>query len=405
MRPSLLSAFLTIYSKMAGREARPTQSIRMNLMRASLVLVLLGVIGSGLRGQSPALPVQYREPFAASFPIREAQHRQIKAYAEKLPPVQRQPAMPQLAPDYSSVAAYERSVEPVREKLKGFFGVPPGAREGRITKFEQVGEDQHCTVHRVWIEVIDGVEAYGLYLLPKKRAAKAPLLIAQHGGGGNPEAICDLDTRDNYRKFGPEAVKRGYIVWAPALAMRSDYSGDVAIPGANREDLDRLLKRGGTSIIGLEMHKIIESTRTLMKTRPEIDPQRVGMTGLSWGGFYTLYVTAQSPFIKAAAPAASLRDAEEIRARLPAGQARSTDRGVEGLTHAEVVALICPRPCLVQIGETDTVVPIAGGRKESARAAVFYEKLGQAGRYRFQVHAGGHVFDTQAILDFFDREL
>jgi hypothetical protein len=32
-------------------------------------------------------------------------------------------------------------------------------------------------------------------------------------------AICDLDTRINYHSFGPEAVKRGYIVWAPALAM------------------------------------------------------------------------------------------------------------------------------------------------------------------------------------------
>jgi dienelactone hydrolase len=294
----------------------------------------------------------------------------------------------------------------VRENLRQFFGVPPGAREGRITKFEQVGEDQHALVYRVWVEVVDGVEAYGLYLLPKKRAAKAPLLIAQHGGGGNPEAICDLDTRDNYGRFGPEAVKRGYIVWAPALAMRSDYSGDVAIPGANREDLDRLLRRGGTSIIGLELHKIIESTRALLKARPEVDEQRVGMTGLSWGGFYTMYVTAQSSFIKAAAPAAFFKDAEDIRSRMAAGKARSPDREViGGLTHAEAVALICPRPCLIQMGEADPVVAIGGAREESIRAAAFYEKLGQAGRYRFQVHAGGHVFETKSILDFFDREL
>ena len=52
-----------------------------------------------IRGYCPPDIKEYREPFVASFPIREAQHRQIKAYAEKLPPVQRQPVRPKLAPD------------------------------------------------------------------------------------------------------------------------------------------------------------------------------------------------------------------------------------------------------------------------------------------------------------------
>lgn len=368
-------------------------------------LATLMVLAVSASAQS--LPEQFREPFARSFPIRQEQHLQIKAYAEGLSPKPApSAAIPPLAPDFSSVEAYTASVAPVREDLRAFFGIPPGAIEGRITKFEQVGEDRHCVVHRVWIEVIPGVETYGLYLVPKQREGKAPLLIAQHGGGGNPEAICDLDTRDNYRGFGPEAVKRGYIVWAPGLAMRSDFSGDPDIPGANREQLDRLLKRGGTSIIGLELHKIIESTRALMKARPEIDSERVGMTGLSWGGFYTMYVTALSPFIKAAAPAAFFKDYDDIVARAKDGKARSPDRDVVGgLSHAQAIALICPRPCLVQMGENDPVVPIAGGRIESERAEHYHRKLGLAHRYEFQVHDGGHVYDTPAILNFFARTL
>jgi hypothetical protein len=70
-----------------------------------------------------------------------------------------------------------------------------------------------------------------------------PLIIAQHGGGGNPKAICYLDTRINYRSFGREAVCHGYGVWTPALAMRSAFSGDPAIPGASRELLDQKLMR------------------------------------------------------------------------------------------------------------------------------------------------------------------
>jgi dienelactone hydrolase len=352
----------------------------------------------------------YREPFAQSFPIRQEQHLQLKTYVDQLLQTQADRALLSVAPDFSSPAAYERSLAPYRARLSATYGTPPpGAREGRITKFLQVAEDADCTIFRVWIEVIDGVDAYGLYLVPKKLPAsgKAPLLIAQHGGGGNPEAIVDLDTRANYNSFGREAVRRGYIVWAPALAMRSAFSGDPAIPGASRELLDQKLRLAGTSIVGLELHKIIESTRTLLRTRSEIDPDRVGMTGLSWGGFFTMYATALAPFIKVAAPSGYLRDNAAILTRATTDTATAADRDLfDDLGHFQALALICPRPCLVEIGEQDGALnPMPGARAEAERAATFYQKLGVADRFQFSAHPGGHEFDTKTILAFFDRHL
>ena len=366
------------------------------------------VVSTMAMATEPATPALYREPFAESFPIRQEQHLQIKAYADNLLQAQAEQALHSVTPDFSSLAAYERSLHSYRDRLGDFFGTPPpGAKDGRVIKFLQVGEDAECTVNRVWIEVIDGVEAYGIYLVPKQRKAKAPLLIAQHGGGGNPEAICDLDTRINYRSFGREAVKRGYLVWAPALAMRSVFSGDEPIPHASRELLDQKLKLAGTSIIGLELHKIIASTRALMKVRPEIDPERVGMTGLSWGGFFTMYATALAPFIKVAAPSGYFRDYAQLLHRAQADDARAADREVFGsLGHFQAIALICPRPCLVQIGEQDGALNnLDGARVEAERAAAFYRQLGLADRFQFQVHPGGHEFEPAAILDFFDRHL
>jgi dienelactone hydrolase len=381
----------------------------MRLLFRFLLLCLLLAATAATRAAAPAAAsALYREPFAESFPIRQEQHLQIKAYADKLLQAQADQALRSVAPDFSSLAAYERSLPPYRDRLGVFFGTPPpGAREGRITRFQQVGEDAECTVNRVWIEVIAGVEAYGIYLVPKQRKAKAPLLIAQHGGGGNPEAICDLDTRINYRSFGREAVRRGYLVWAPALAMRSVFSGDEPIPNASRELLDQKLKLAGTSIIGLELHKIIASTRALMQARPEIDPERVGMTGLSWGGFFTMYATALAPFIKVAAPSGYFRDYAQLLDRARADDARAADREVFGsLGHFQAIALICPRPCLVQIGAQDGALNnLEGARVEAERAAAFYRQLGLADRFQFQVHPGGHEFDPAAILDFFDRHL
>lgn len=370
-------------------------------------IYLLAACSAITAGAAEARSGPYREPFAESFPNRREQHLQIKAYAEKLLEDRAAETLRALEPDFSGVAAYERSLSPFREKLQAFFGTPPGARAGRVTKFQEVAADADCTIYRVWVEIIDGVEAYGIYMVPKNLTTKAPLLIAQHGGGGNPEAICDLDTRANYHGFGRAAVRRGYLVWAPALAMRSDYAGDPAIPGASREQLDQKLRLAGTSIIGLELHKILESTRTLLRTRPEIDTERVGMTGLSWGGFYTMYATALAPFIKVAAPSGFFRDHAQILGRVAAGTARAPDPvDFGGLGHAQAIALICPRPCLVQIGELDgTLNPLAGARAEAERAANFYRRLGIVDRFQFAVHPGGHEFDPPAILDFFAQHL
>ncbi len=360
------------------------------------------------RSAEPPPTAPYREPFAQSFPYRLEQHLQIKAYAERLPEKRANETPAEATPDFSNIAAYERSLQPWRQRIGSFYGTPPpGAKEGRVKTVLPVGEDADCTIYRVWIEVIDGVDAYGILMVPKRRTGKAPLIVAQHGGGGNPEAICDLDTRVNYRSFGREAVRRGYCVWAPALAMRSTYSGDPAIPGANREQLDAMLQRAGTSIIGLELYKIIESTRTLRRVRPEIDAERVGMTGLSWGGFFTMYATALSPFIKVAAPSGYFRDTELVQARARAGDAKAAEKELLGAPgHFQAVALIAPRPCRVEIGVQDEALnPMAGARAEVERAANFYRKLGIADRFEFSAHAGGHEFDTKGVLDFFAKHL
>jgi dienelactone hydrolase len=354
------------------------------------------------------LPQQYREKFANSFPIRKDQHLEIKAYIDKLLNENVVEALASFQPDFFSIEDYKNSLYPYRKKVGEFFGYPPPKSiEGKMTKFEKAGEDVNCTIYRVWIEVIEGVNAYGIYMVPKNVKGKIPLIIAQHGGGGNPEAICDLDTRINYHSFGPEAVKRGYAVWAPALAMSCGYCDDPKIPGDSREQLDRKLTLAGTSIIGVEIQKIIESTKTLVRERPEIDLNRIGMTGLSWGGFFTMYATAVCPFIKVAVPSANFRDYEqELKSAISDDSKTVPDRySFKGVGHFQSIGLICPRPCMVQIGEKDGLFNLDEAKKESARAAQFYEKLGISDLYEFNVHPAGHEFDVPAVLRFFDKHL
>ncbi len=354
------------------------------------------------------LPQQYREDWSVSWPNRKAQHLEIKAYVDKLLDEDIQKSMEKFKPDYFSIETYENSLYPYRKEIKDYYGYPPpGAKEGKITKFLKVGEDVNCTVYRVWVEVVDGVNAYGIYMVPKKIKGKAPLIIAQHGGSGNPEAICDIGTRVNYHAFGQEAVKRGYIVWAPALAMQSEYAGDPKLPDANRDLLDRKLKLAGTSMIGLELYKIIESTKALVKERPEIDASRIGMTGLSWGSFFTLYTTALCPFIKVAVPSASYRDSElEMEKAVSDSSKLTPDRFYfRQINRFQAVGLICPRPCLIQVGEKDPLLNLEGSKKEAARAMEIYKKLGIPDRFEYRIHPGAHEFENESIFRFFKKWL
>ncbi len=354
------------------------------------------------------LPEQYREKFSESFPIRKMQHLEIKEYIDKLLEESIEQSLTFFKPDFSGIEQYKNSLQPYRERLSRTLGYPPpNAKKGVITKFIKAGEDVHCTIYRVWVEIIDGVTAYGIYMLPKNIKGKAPLIIAQHGGGGNPEAICDLDTRINYHSFGPEAVKRGYIVWAPALAMRCGYGGDPDIPGANRNLLNRRLKLLGTSIIGLEIHKIIQSTKALIKNRPEIDENRVGMTGLSWGGYFTLHTTALFPLIKVAVPSASfVEQAAVLRRTAEDNSKRPVDKDIfRNLGNSQVAGLICPRPLMVQLGQKDTLFDLEGARREAKKVESYYKKLGVSDRFKFSEHPGGHVFHIESIFEFFDKHL
>jgi dienelactone hydrolase len=377
------------------------------VIRRLLIICIASIIFPGY-SMAQQMPEQFREKFTNSFPIRSDQHLEIKAYADKLLQEGIKESLASFKPDYFSIEDYQNSLYPYRERVGKFFGYPPPKSvEGNIVKFVKVGEDINCTIYRVWIEVIERVNAYGIYMVPKNIKGEAPLIIAQHGGGGNPEAICDLDTRINYHSFGPEAVKRGYIVWAPALAMRCGYCEDPDIQGASREILDQKLKFAGTSIIGVELQKIIESTRTLIRNRPEIDANRIGMTGLSWGGFFTMYTTAVCPFIKVAVPSGYFRGTEPELNRAVSGESKTAaDRNLfQGTGHFQVVGLICPRPCMVQIGATDTLFNMEEAREESARASEFYKKLGISDRYEFNVHPAGHEFDIPNLFRFFDKHL
>ena len=92
--------------------------------------------------------------------------------------------------DYSSLEAYERSVRPMRDRLKRMLGfwVEPEARPApRTWDHEVLLESDDFTATRFSLEILPGLQTYAVELTPTSPGPH-PGLIAQHGYGGTPEA-------------------------------------------------------------------------------------------------------------------------------------------------------------------------------------------------------------------------
>lgn len=353
---------------------------------------------------TPALhaqpPDSYQEDLGASAPIREEQYRQLDQYVKGLLDAAVQ--QPGFTPDYSSEAAYLASAEPLRDALKRALGYPPpGVVAESTVRLEKVGEDAEAVYHRMWVDSLTGVQTYGLYLVPKGVALPAPLIIAQHGGGGYPE-LATFHGGANYHDLVMGAVREGYVVWAPLCLFKSA----DAIPDDARPRLDQRARLAGTTLTAIEVAKITRALDEVLK-RPEVDPTRVGMVGLSYGGFYTLYVTALEPRIKAAVSSCFFNDRQPVlEASQPFGWSdMQFPGGLAAIRDPQLAALICPRPLQVQVGSADDLFPVEGARRTAPLARAYYEQLGLADRFEYVEFEGGHEFRGDVAWAFLRRHL
>lgn len=130
-----------------------------------------------------------------------------------------------------------------------------------------------------------------------------------------------------------------------------------------------------------------------LETRPEVDPRKIGLTGISGGGAITWYTAAVDERVAAAAPVCSTitygSQAANWRA---AGQCDCIYyHNTYALDFPVVAALIAPRPLLMINGRKDADFPPDGYRQVYARAQRIFDLQGaleQIGEFDAEV---GHT--------------
>ena len=76
----------------------------------------------------------------------------------------------------------------------------------------------------------------------------------------------------------------------PGYRSTGGYGTDVSVPADP--------KTGGIYHCAVAILKAV----SYLETRPEVDPNRIGMAGSSWGGYFTTLLAGLDPRLKAAAP-------------------------------------------------------------------------------------------------------
>ncbi len=297
--------------------------------------------------------------------------------------------------DFMPAEELVKNPEKYRKLLSDMLGSPLEEYPSGTPTYEKeyVATDGMSDIYRLKIEVFPDFYFYGMLMLPLDREGKRlPLVIAQHGGGSTPEICSDMNGTSVYGHFTKRALERGMAVFAPQLLLwRFDMeTGENKVPidlPYNRASLNSDLFRLGSSVTALEILCIRRSIDCLT-AEDYIDGERVGMMGLSYGGYFTLYTAALDTRIKSAYAAGFFNDRVKV-----AFTDWKYKNDLNLFSDGEVGALVAPRRLQIDVGKTDGVFDFTAAPDEAERISKYYGAWGKGDEFRFSYWGGGHRFD------------
>ncbi len=266
--------------------------------------------------------------------------------------------------DFTSRQAYERSVEPNRQRFMTSIGVVDARLPVAIERFGDddnpalVAEAGAYRVYQVRWPVLEGVSGEGLLLQPKK----PPLayVVALPDADQTPEQIAGLATGVAPEKqFARRLAESGFEVIVPVMIDRTArWSGhpDIRMTDQpHREWIYRQAFHMGRHVIGYEVQKVLAVVDWLREKRG--GTAKVGVAGYAEGGLIAFYAAAVDTRIDAALVSGYFDSRQHV-------WSEPIYRNVWGLQRefgdAELATLIAPRGLVVEYSTVPTIVSPRG---------------------------------------------
>ncbi|HLV00287.1 MAG TPA: acetylxylan esterase, partial [Acidobacteriota bacterium] len=262
----------------------------------------------------------------------------------------------------------------MRKELRRLMGVVSSEGFPLSPRTSLIEVNENFAAYQVLLDVAPGLEAWGHLLVPRNLTGRAPAVIAQHGGGGTPAMVTGVGFEGDtaYHAFGRHLAGRGYVVFAPMIAVAN-------IPFPDAEDRLEAIRLGLLRAINPKvrmaaslgmMRTSIEQARlgrivNFLQSLDFVDGERIGYYGLSYGGYSAIWMTALEPRIKATVISGHFNDWEQkiTSHRIATSYLRHPDEDftnwnvLNRFSHLELIAAMWPTAVCVEYGERDAVTP------------------------------------------------
>ncbi|MES2202291.1 MAG: alpha/beta hydrolase family protein [candidate division FCPU426 bacterium] len=252
-----------------------------------------------------------------------------------------------------------------------------------------------------------GISVPAILLIPDGLREPAPALLAAHGHGGGKTDVCGLPhpvwgkkhaawTRTLDYDYARQAVLRGYVVLAPDFAPFGERRPPEIWLRDDRDAcdiVDLCARYFGFNLLSLNLWDAMRGL-DLLAAHPKVDPRRMGVIGLSYGGTLAAHLMVLDRRLKAGVVSGYvstlLGDAFGMRGKGNTCGAQALPWLLRHGDIPEIFGLVAPKPLLLEIGKEEDCFESGDMLKASARVARIYRAAGVGKNLKKDVFAGGH---------------
>jgi cephalosporin-C deacetylase-like acetyl esterase len=288
------------------------------------------------------------------------------------------------------------------DEMRDMLGLLPWpARTPLNVKVTRVLDKGSYTIENIAFESMPKVYVTGNLYVPKNRTGRVPAIVYVCGHSYSPQG-----DKVQYQRHGISLAKNGYVAFIlDSIQIAETFA---LHHGVHSQSLYDWYARGYTPA-GVETWNAMRAIDYL-ETRPEVDAQRIGMTGRSGGAAMSWFTAAVDPRIKVVAPVMGISTyAANVEENTQKGHCDcmfAINTELHDMMHQG--ALIAPRPLLMMHGKKDNLFPVKGYEEFERTIGKLYSSYGVRESFGNVVVDTGHQdsdFLREQAIRWFDKHL
>jgi dienelactone hydrolase len=274
-------------------------------------------------------------------------------------------------------------------------------------------ESQGAKIECLHFQSKPGLYVTGNFFMPLKAAAKPRptiLYVCGHYNAGRDGG------RTKVQEHGLWFANNGYnclmIDTVELGEIRGEHHGTYGIRDQAKDGVAPTRMwwhSAGYTPAGVECWNGVRAIDYLV-TRPEVDPERIGVTGISGGGAATFWIAAADERVKVAVPVSGMSDLESyVKNKVINGHCDCMFLyNTYQWDWTTIAALVAPRPMLFANSDNDAIFPMDANRRIIAKLRKLYAMYEKPELVDDYVSVGDHAYRPDlrvAVFRFLNKHL